>query len=72
MYEATLKGWKYAFNHIQESAQLIFEKYNTQNKSLDALIYEANILKRLSKIDEGLLGNINKKKIKRFKRLYTF
>ncbi|QDF29972.1 transporter substrate-binding domain-containing diguanylate cyclase [Halarcobacter anaerophilus] len=71
MYEATLKGWKYAFNHIQESAQLIFEKYNTQNKSLDALIYEANILKRLSKIEEGLLGNINKKKIEEIQRLYT-
>ena len=46
--KASLKGWEYAFNNIEETAKLIYEKYNTQNKSLDSLIYEGNILKKLS------------------------
>lgn len=70
MYKATIKGWQYAFNNIEETAQLIFDKYNTQNKSLDSLIYEGKILKKLSKFDEGLLGNIDHKKIEEIKRLY--
>jgi polar amino acid transport system substrate-binding protein len=70
MYKATLKGWEYAFNNIEETAKLIFDKYNTQNKTLDSLIYEGEVLKRLSKVDEGLLGNIEIKKIDEIKRLY--
>ena len=50
--KASLKGWYYAFEHIEETAKLIYEKYNTQNKSLDALIYEGKVLRELSKIDE--------------------
>jgi len=70
VYKATLKGWTYAFENIEETAKLIFDKYNTQNKSLESLIYEGKILKKLAKFDEGLLGNIDKKKIEEIKRLY--
>ncbi len=69
---ASLKGWEYAFNNIEESARIIYEKYNTQNKSLEALVYEAKVLKQFSKIDEGLLGNINPKTIDEIKRFYIF
>lgn len=31
--EATLAGWEYAFSHIDETVELIHQKYNTQNKS---------------------------------------
>jgi len=71
MYEATLKGWEYTFNHIQESAQIIFQKYNTNNKSFNAILYEARILKRLSKIDEGLLGNIDNQRVEKIQKIYT-
>ena len=37
---ASLKGWAYAFSHIEESVDLILKKYNAQNKSREALIYE--------------------------------
>lgn len=37
--QASIKGWEYAFNNIEESAKIIYEKYNSQNKSLDSLIY---------------------------------
>ena len=70
--KASLKGWEYAFNNIEETAKLIYEKYNTQNKSLDALIYEGNVLKRLSKINEGLLGEIDPKTIDEIKRFFSF
>ncbi len=69
--EASLKGWRYAFENIEETAKLIFEKYNTQNKTLDSLIYEGEVLKKLSGYNEGLLGKIDKKKVKELKRLYS-
>ncbi|CAM3844952.1 ABC transporter substrate-binding protein [Arcobacter cloacae] len=70
--EASLKGWNYAFNNIEESAKIIYEKYNTQNKTLDALIFEANALKKLSNIEEGILGNINSNKINEINSFYKF
>ncbi|MEA1918742.1 MAG: diguanylate cyclase [Campylobacterota bacterium] len=58
-YEASIKGWRYAYANMQESAQLIFDKYNTQNRSLDALLYEAKTLKNLAFKDQIPFGNID-------------
>jgi len=69
-YEATIRGWKYAFENIEETAKVIFDKYNTQNKTLDSLVFEGKVLKNLAKFDENLLGNIDEKKIQELKRLY--
>ena len=69
--QASIKGWEYAFTHIEETAKIIYEKYNTQNKSLKALIYEGNTLKSLSKIEQNLLGDINHLTIEEIKKLYT-
>ena len=69
--EASLRGWKYAFDNIEETAKLIYEKYNTQNKSLDLLIYEGSILKDFAKIDNNSLGNIHPQTIDEIKRFYT-
>jgi two-component system chemotaxis sensor kinase CheA len=52
-YQASIKGWLYAFDNIQETAQLIYDKYNTQNKTLEHLVFEANELKKLS-MAEGI------------------
>ncbi|MEA2050747.1 MAG: ABC transporter substrate-binding protein, partial [Campylobacterota bacterium] len=46
-YEASMKGWRYAFENIVESAQIIHTKYNTQNKTLLSYIKEGEILKDL-------------------------
>lgn len=70
--KASLMGWEYAFSNIKETAKLIFEKYNSQNKSLDELIYEGNVLKDLSKFDLGILGNINIDRIEDIKKFYTY
>lgn len=55
---ATNKGWLWAFEHIEESAKIIYEKYNTQNKSLEALIYEGKKLKELALMHEIPFGHV--------------
>ena len=45
--QASLKGWKYAFENIEETINLIHTKYNP-SLSLGHLRYEANILKQQS------------------------
>jgi len=47
-YEATKKGWEYAYTHIDESAKIILKNYNTQQKTYGHLTYEANELKRMA------------------------
>jgi two-component system chemotaxis sensor kinase CheA len=47
-YEASKRGWEYAYNNIEETAKIIQDKYNTQHKSLEHLIYEGTELKKLS------------------------
>jgi len=70
--DASIKGWNYAFSNIEETARLIYEKYNTQNKTLDSLINEGQVLKELSKTEENkAIGDIDPKKINEIKRLYS-
>lgn len=70
--KASLMGWEYAFSNIEESARIIFEKYNSQKRTLDELIYEGNVLKELAKFDSGLLGDINLDRIEDIKKFYTY
>jgi len=56
--EASLKGWEYAFSHIEETVDLIYKKYNTQHKSKEAFLYEANVLKRLAYRGVEKIGTI--------------
>ena len=68
---ATKKGWIYAFNNIEETVDLIFEKYNTQNKTKKALLYEANVLKKLAFDNNGNFGSITKERIVRISDIYN-
>lgn len=43
--KASLEGWRYAFENIEETARIIYDKYNEQDKSIESLIYEGNELK---------------------------
>lgn len=69
--KAALKGWKYAFENIPETVNLIISKYNTQNKSYLSLLYEGQILRDLAEIEKGKLGNINKTKINEIMKIYS-
>lgn len=68
--KASLLGWEYAFNNIEESVNIILKKYNTQNLTKDELIYEANVLKKLSYYKNNPLGDIDENKLKRIYDIY--
>jgi len=68
--EASLKGWKYAFSHIEESVDVILQKYNTQKKSRDALVFEGNALKTLAYEGTEKLGSITGDKLQRIYDIY--
>jgi PAS domain S-box-containing protein len=63
VYEASLKGWKYAFSNIDETVELIYKKYNTLKKSKEALKFEAIELKKLSGFGDNF-GKLDIEKIK--------
>ncbi|MGA1933136.1 ABC transporter substrate-binding protein [Arcobacter sp. YIC-464] len=69
--EASLKGWEYAYSHIEETAKLIHEKYNTQNLSLEEIIFEGQELKKLSFYNTNELGEIKLSKLQRIADLYN-
>ncbi|MEO1954553.1 MAG: ABC transporter substrate-binding protein [Campylobacterales bacterium] len=69
-YTASIKGWEYAFSHIDETAKFIFDNYNTQNKSLEHLIYEGQELKKLAYNKTDKLGTIDKKTIMKLIDVY--
>lgn len=70
-YKASLKGWHYAFNNVSETVNLIFNHYNTQNKTLDALLYEAYVLKELAINNEVPLGNLKEEKVEEIAKIYS-
>jgi len=49
--EASLKGFKYAMTHPEEMADYIFHHRNSQNKSLDHLLFEYEKLNSLTRLD---------------------
>ncbi|WP_368031267.1 ABC transporter substrate-binding protein, partial [Arcobacter sp. s6] len=63
-YEASLKGWKYAFENLAETAEIIYSKYNTQNKTYIHLIKEGEALKKLAYTGNNELGELNENKLK--------
>ncbi|MEA1915578.1 MAG: transporter substrate-binding domain-containing protein, partial [Campylobacterota bacterium] len=69
--EASLLGWVYAYDNIEQSIEHILEKYNKQNLSKDELRYEAKALKKLSYFNTNQLGKIKKSKFKRIIDIYN-
>jgi ABC-type amino acid transport substrate-binding protein len=67
--EASIKGWKYALNNQEEIIQLIKRKYN-QEKSLEHLRYEANIINKLITKDFVEIGTIDEGRISYIFNLY--
>ena len=64
---ATNKGWKYAFENIEETTSLIYSKYNNSlKKSKDALLFEAQESKKLFLLDKFQIGDINKQELYRW------
>ena len=68
--KASIEGWHYAFEHIEETVEIIMHRYNTQHKSRESLIFEANTLKRLAFDGKVPLGHIALEKFKTVYDLY--
>lgn len=65
--DATNKGWKYAFENIDETIDLIYSKYNDSlKKSKPALKFEANEIKKLFLLEQFEIGEINKEELYRW------
>ncbi|NVK37423.1 MAG: ABC transporter substrate-binding protein [Gammaproteobacteria bacterium] len=56
--KASLKGWMYALNHIEETVNIIHEKY-APNKTLEHLRYEAQTIQDLVMPELVQLGHMN-------------
>jgi len=67
---ATIKGYIYAYNHIDEAIDIILKKYNTQNKSKEFLKYEANVLKNYIFFNKKTIFDLEYSKAKRIENIY--
>lgn len=68
--DASLDGWKYAFNNIEEAVDIIYEKYNEQGLSKESLLFEAKALKKLAYLNTTKIGAIEENKFKKSFELY--
>jgi len=62
---ASLRGWDYALQHPEEIIDLILRKYNTSNKSREALRYEATETAKLILPERHPLGSIDPERVRR-------
>ena len=69
-YNASMLGWKYAYEHIDESVELILKHYNTQSRTKKALFFEANALKKLAFKDGVNFGNVSNVRLKEIINTY--
>jgi signal transduction histidine kinase/ABC-type nitrate/sulfonate/bicarbonate transport system substrate-binding protein len=68
--EATRKGWEYVFENVDESINVILDKYNTQNKSKEWLLYEYEVLKEYSGDGENF-GKLEENKINEIAKIIS-
>lgn len=61
--KASIKGWEYALANKEEIANIIIEKYNTQNKSKEALLFEANQIEYLMLSNIYPIGSIDLERV---------
>ena len=71
MRRASLKGWIYALDHIDEAIALIKMKYNSQNLSDTQLYFEANRTAKMIIKDEIEIGYMSELRWKRIENTYV-
>ena len=63
---ASNEGWKYALENKEEIVELIIKKYNTQNKTKEALLFEAQQIEYLMLNNIYPIGSIDIQNVKIF------
>jgi len=71
-YEASMKGWLYAFSHIDETIDTIKAKYDSQELPRDLLEFEAHEFKKLAFMPNIPFGDINVVKIEKIVNSFRF
>lgn len=71
-YKASLQGWEYAFENIQETIDIIKSKYDTQELPRDLLEYEAKEFLKLAFTPNVPFGDINAIKIEKIVNSFRF
>ena len=60
---ASIKGWKYALQHQKELVNIIQERYNTQGKTKDALMFEAKQIESIVLANVYPIGSVDKERV---------
>lgn len=68
--KATIKGYEYAYAHINETVDLVYKKYNSLHKSKEAILYEANELKKLAYYKTDKIGAVSGEKLQSIYDIY--
>lgn len=68
--DATNRGWEYALLHKEEMVELILQKYNTQNKSYEHLLFEAREIEKLMEPKAYPVGSIDVQRVARIASFY--
>lgn len=68
--DATLRGWQYAFEHVDETIGVIMRDYNIQGKSRDSLAFEAEALQPLAVPPNGNIGELGLLKLEKIADAY--
>ena len=66
-----MDGWYYAFEHPDETAEVILQKYNTQHFTKEKLLYEAFQMEKLSGLEKGLFGKLKQNKLKEIGKAFA-
>ncbi|MGD9007118.1 MAG: transporter substrate-binding domain-containing protein [Desulfobacteraceae bacterium] len=69
--QASDKGWEYALANPEEIVDLILAKYNTQNKTKEHLLFEADKTQRMVQPDIYPIGSIDPVRLQRIQELFV-
>lgn len=70
--DATIKGWRYALRHKEETIQLLIDKYDTRGLfDRSALRYEAQMTEKLISPEYIKLGSVQKERFQVLAEMYA-
>ena len=70
MRDASIKGWKYALEHKEETIAVILKKYNSQNKSYESLLFESRQIEQIMLAKVHKIGSIDKTRVEMIADLF--
>ncbi|NLU34072.1 MAG: transporter substrate-binding domain-containing protein [Wolinella succinogenes] len=69
--DASNRGWQYALDHPEEIVDLILERYNTQNKTKEQLLFEARETAKMVLSRSYPIGSIDPHKVRKIGEIFA-